>query len=650
MEVGEGIDRADTEAYSISKFLFSGGNMIRKIKRINTFVFLRVIDLQLLNTRMKKNILIAFGFIVAAVLPVTLFAATITSEGFETADLSGWTSVGPSWVIDGSDVNSGASSVKVSGALPETSYIEKIVSTVGYTNIGINYSTKALEGLNNDEPVDEVFLEWRPNSESAWELLHTIDVTSADGIWHSNLPDHPIVLPASANNNPTVEIQFGARLKDSSKIVYLDDINVTGDDIVVVTPPPAPSPVPPPPPAPPVVNDADGDSISDSTDNCKSTPNFDQLDTDTNGIGDACDNTPEKTLEFCTDGVDNDHNGLVDIADENCTDYRPSIISTKLITNNIPGKTFADFLFHWSVGLLSGDFSMPTGNTSFSFPFLGAFSITEDPAEGYVTTYSSGCNGKLEINKNAECTITNDGTVTGGGDGEEEVGVENTLQLCTDGFDNNDNDLIDAADPSCAAFQGDNEGNGNQPPALFVSPAGGSSNFDYFGCINPFATNYNSLANKDDGSCKLPQGGDANIGASSGSAGAVGGEVLGASTTTEPSLPAGCSAYLTDYLKRGKNNDSEQVKLLQTFLNENMDAKLPVTGIFGNMTKSWVKKFQVKHHDEIIKPWYSAGYKGKDIENGTGYVYKTTKYQINLMKCAANSKLTETAPDLTPDL
>ncbi len=36
---------------------------------------------------------------------------------------------------------------------------------------------------------------------------------------------------------------------------------------------------------------------------------------------------------------------------------------------------------------------------------------------------------------------------------------------------------------------------------------GGSSTFDYFGCTDPAATNYNSLANKNDGSCRYPGGG-----------------------------------------------------------------------------------------------------------------------------------------------
>ena len=47
-----------------------------------------------------------------------------------------------------------------------------------------------------------------------------------------------------------------------------------------------------------VSNDIDGDTICDEIDNCVSTPNPDQLDTNGDGIGDACDNTNVNELEY----------------------------------------------------------------------------------------------------------------------------------------------------------------------------------------------------------------------------------------------------------------------------------------------------------------------------------------------------------------
>jgi len=172
------------------------------------------------------------------------------------------------------------------------------------------------------------------------------------------------------------------------------------------------------------------------------------------------------------------------------------------------------------------------------------------------------------------------------------------------------------------------------PTPTPIPPPIGSSHFDYWGCIDTTALNFNSLANKDDGSCTYPTP----PAPESTTTPPMVGEVLGAATTTAAFTPppASCAAapYLKDFLKFGKANDPEQVKLLQQFLNETMDAKLPVTGFYGKLTRAAVKKFQVTHHDAIIAPWRAAGYKGHDLDEGSGYVYKTTLRYINMLKCA----------------
>ncbi len=204
------------------------------------------------------------------------------------------------------------------------------------------------------------------------------------------------------------------------------------------------------------------------------------------------------------------------------------------------------------------------------------FNVVEPEHPGYDVTYTGDCRGSIALGEHLTCVVTNDDKSQGGG--------------------------------------------GN-----------GSTDTPYPGCMNPEATNFNRLANRDDGSCQLPQSQQPTGGET-----APQGEVLGAATT-EPdlSLPASCGEYLSDYLRYGKKNNPEQVKLLQSFLNEYVEANLPVTGFFGKMTHNAVKKFQVKYHAEIIKPWIDAGYKDKDIENGTGYVFKTTKREINLLKCSS---------------
>lgn len=110
-----------------------------------------------------------------------------------------------------------------------------------------------------------------------------------------------------------------------------------------------------------------------------------------------------------------------------------------------------------------------------------------------------------------------------------------------------------------------------------------------------------------------------------GSGGNTGGEVLGATTS--------CGLYLEDFLRYGRKNNEEQVKKLQTFLNDylKLDPKINVNGIFGLDTKKAVIKFQEQESDFILKPW--VGVTLKNTKKGTGWVYKTTITRINNIMC-----------------
>ncbi len=104
--------------------------------------------------------------------------------------------------------------------------------------------------------------------------------------------------------------------------------------------------------------------------------------------------------------------------------------------------------------------------------------------------------------------------------------------------------------------------------------------------------------------------------------GAPQGQVLGAS----------CTPYLDSYIGFGKKNNPDQVRKLQEFLNEYLGLHIPVTGFFGPLTYNAVKQFQIQENIDIIGPWSKLGLL-KDKE-ATGYVYKTTKRKINLIKCS----------------
>lgn len=96
--------------------------------------------------------------------------------------------------------------------------------------------------------------------------------------------------------------------------------------------------------------------------------------------------------------------------------------------------------------------------------------------------------------------------------------------------------------------------------------------------------------------------------------------------TAPPTLPAGCSLYMTGYIKLGAQNDANQVRKLQSFLRDHEGfTNLQVTGIYSQADYAAVVKFQEKYAGDILTPWGET--------KGSGYVFKTTLYEINKIVC-----------------
>lgn len=103
-----------------------------------------------------------------------------------------------------------------------------------------------------------------------------------------------------------------------------------------------------------------------------------------------------------------------------------------------------------------------------------------------------------------------------------------------------------------------------------------------------------------------------------------GGEVLGAES---------CTPLLTDYMWRGKaDNAPEQVTALQGFLNTELGAEIPTTGVFGPLTEASVREFQLKYWEEVLAPWVPFGLETDHTTSGR--VYKLTMWKINSIGCA----------------
>ena len=140
-------------------------------------------------------------------------------------------------------------------------------------------------------------------------------------------------------------------------------------------------------------------------------------------------------------------------------------------------------------------------------------------------------------------------------------------------------------------------------PAASGGGGGGSASFEYWGCTEPTAENYNRLANRNQG-CVFATD-EVNTLSTSTEVSVVptitgseqmgnnnSGEVLG--TTTETMPRHSFKVHLRKGL-RGKD-----VTELQRRLTESGHFSGPITGYFGDMTLAGVKKFQLMHKIDAI--------------------------------------------------
>ncbi len=90
-----------------------------------------------------------------------------------------------------------------------------------------------------------------------------------------------------------------------------------------------------------------------------------------------------------------------------------------------------------------------------------------------------------------------------------------------------------------------------------------------------------------------------------------------------------CSNYISvpTPIKYGLDNDIENVKKIQAFLNKYENKNLDINGIYDIQTETAVKDFQVKYSLEVLSPW---GYK-----TPTGIVYITTAAKMNAIHCTS---------------
>lgn len=111
--------------------------------------------------------------------------------------------------------------------------------------------------------------------------------------------------------------------------------------------------------------------------------------------------------ENCTDGIDNDGDGLVDLADPDCAAFFPHLIVNKVVTNDNGGaKAVSNFSFQINNGSATPFESDGSNDVSLN---VGTYSVSEVADSGYAASYSGDCSNVVLASGNTKtCTITND--------------------------------------------------------------------------------------------------------------------------------------------------------------------------------------------------------------------------------------------------
>jgi len=151
-------------------------------------------------------------------------------DGFESGSFAdgGWTTSG------NASVSSKADYFSIYGAeIKGTAWIEKAISTVGFSNINIKYVRKT-KGLDVGE---YLYVEWHDGSDgSPWNLLKYIQSTD----WSLQ----NLTCETGANDNADFKVRFRTNGSNSAEYAYVDDVEIY--ESTVVTPPPEPASNPSP--------------------------------------------------------------------------------------------------------------------------------------------------------------------------------------------------------------------------------------------------------------------------------------------------------------------------------------------------------------------------------------------------------------------
>lgn len=244
-----------------------------------------------------------------------------------------------------------------------------------------------------------------------------------------------------------------------------------------------------------------------------------------------------------------------------------------------------------------------------------------------------------------------DGSGCGGSGGG---GGGGSTAACADGIDNDGDNLVDSADPGCSSSAdtdetntsggGGGDGGGNGGGGTGGGSGGGNSGGAAPACEDNVDNDGDGLKDMSDPGCESAADMDeSNSGSGGGGGGGSSASSTTATTTAATSASStlemvACDMYLTTFIKPGAKNDSEQVKRLQSLLNESEGANVVVNGEYDVNTVVAVHAFQTKYAADILAPWGAT--------KSTGFVYLTTRKKVNEVYC----KLTKEFPLTTEEV
>lgn len=175
--------------------------------------------------------------LILSAFPAPFFVAeaadTLFTDSFEAnpAFSSPAWSNDPHWGTNGADHRTGARQAQAVGSNSGDDVLSTSIDTSGYENIEFSFWYKKL-GMDDG---DDIVVEWFDGS--SWNTVTTISGVDTDSDDSTDWENFSTTLPGDAEDNSSFAIRFTAAMNSAGNDkFFLEDVNVSGDEIEAATP------------------------------------------------------------------------------------------------------------------------------------------------------------------------------------------------------------------------------------------------------------------------------------------------------------------------------------------------------------------------------------------------------------------------------